>query len=285
MEPSFHTVRIPPSRTLVVDAGILGSKRHVIYGLVEADVTKARELLRSPQNKNDKEKVSFTAYLVACLAQAVAADPLVQAYKHGRNSLVVFHDVDVVTMIEPSEGAVAIPHIIRNANTKTAWEITAEIAAVKNHPTTSQQHSGRLVRIAPKIPRCLRMLFFHLMKRNPHGLREKQGTVMLTSVGMFGRGGGWGITFLPLHTIGVTIGGIHTKPAIVNGEILPRELLSITIAFDHDIIDGAPAARFTSRFVEIVETSAELLLLQQCADLSKNTTADGEVIEIDGDAA
>jgi hypothetical protein len=37
--------------------------------------------------------------------------------------------------------------------------------------------------------------------------------------------------------------------------------------------------------VEIVETSAELLLLQQCADLSKNTTADGEVIEIDGDAA
>jgi hypothetical protein len=194
--------------------------------------------------------------------------------------------VDVVTMIEPSEGAVAIPHIIRNANTKTAWEITAEIAAVKNHPTTSQQHSGRLVRIAPKIPRCLRMLFFQLMKRNPHGLREKQGTVMLTSVGMFGRGGGgWGITFLPLHTIGVTIGGIHTKPAIVNGEILPRELLSITIAFDHDIIDGAPAARFTSRFVEIVETSAELLLLQQCADLSKNTTADGEVIEIDGDAA
>jgi hypothetical protein len=136
------------------------------------------------------------------------------------------------------------------------------------------------------------MLFFQLMKRNPHGLREKQGTVILTSIGMFGRGfgGGWGITFLPLHTIGVTIGGIQTKPAIVNGEILARELLSITIAFDHDIIDGAPAARFTSKFVEIIESAELLLPQQQCGeteDLSiKNTTADdGEVIEIDLDAA
>jgi hypothetical protein len=72
-------------------------------------------------------------------------------YKHGNNSLVVFHDVDVITMIEPSKGAVVIPHTIQHANIKTAWEITAEIATVKNHPTTSQQHSVG----------CLRMLFFN----------------------------------------------------------------------------------------------------------------------------
>jgi pyruvate/2-oxoglutarate dehydrogenase complex dihydrolipoamide acyltransferase (E2) component len=67
---------------------------------------------------------------------------------------------------------------------------------------------------------------------------------MLTLVGMFGRGGGggWGITFLPLHMIGVTIRGIQMKPSIVNGEIISEELLSIIIAFDHDIIGGAPAA-------------------------------------------
>jgi pyruvate/2-oxoglutarate dehydrogenase complex dihydrolipoamide acyltransferase (E2) component len=88
------------------------------------------------------------------------------------------------------------------------------------------------------------MLFFQFMKCNACGLHEKQGNVMLTLVGMFGRGGGggWGIIFLPLHMIGVMIGGIQMKPAIVNGEIIPQELLSFIIAFDHDIIDGAPAA-------------------------------------------
>jgi pyruvate/2-oxoglutarate dehydrogenase complex dihydrolipoamide acyltransferase (E2) component len=42
--------------------------------------------------------------------------------------------------------------------------------------------------------------------------------------------------------IGVTIRGIQMKPSIVNGEIISEELLSIIIAFDHDIIGGAPAA-------------------------------------------
>jgi pyruvate/2-oxoglutarate dehydrogenase complex dihydrolipoamide acyltransferase (E2) component len=39
----------------------------------------------------------------------------------------------------------------------------------------------------------------------------------------------------------------------VGGEIRIREYLSVTISFDHDIVDGGPAARFAQRLKELVE--------------------------------
>jgi pyruvate/2-oxoglutarate dehydrogenase complex dihydrolipoamide acyltransferase (E2) component len=56
-----------------------------------------------------------------------------------------------------------------------------------------------------------------------------------------------------MHTLGVTLGGIAEKPVVIDGQIEIRECLSITVSFDHDIIDGAPAARFTERFKDLIE--------------------------------
>jgi hypothetical protein len=57
----------------------------------------------------------------------------------------------------------------------------------------------------------------------------------------------------------VTVGGIGQKSGIVDGHIAIREYLSLTISFDHDIIDGAPAARFTQRLKELIESGSGLL--------------------------
>jgi len=51
-----------------------------------------------------------------------------------------------------------------------------------------------------------------------------------------------------------TLGGIAKKPGVFEGRIEIREYLSVTISFDHDIIDGAPATRFTQRLKELVES-------------------------------
>ena len=69
---------------------------------------------------------------------------------------------------------------------------------------------------------------------------------------MFGKGGGWGIPManLPLT---VTLGGIAEKPGVFEGQMEVREYLDVTVSFDHDIVDGAPAARFTQQFRELVE--------------------------------
>ena len=74
----------------------------------------------------------------------------------------------------------------------------------------------------------------------------------VTAIGMFGKGGGWAIPF-GVHTLDVALGGINEKPGAVDGRIEIREYLCLTLMFDHDIIDGAPAARFTQRFKELIE--------------------------------
>jgi len=255
MDP-FDILPFHPGREIVVDAGYLAAGRHIIYGLVEADVTRARELGRMISAR-DKTRISFTAFLVASLARAIAANPRVQAYRDWRGRLIVFRDVDVVTMIEPEKGKVAIPHIIRNANRRTAREISAEIRSIQAKPKSSEQNR-MLVTLAPRVPRFLRLFFFWAVKKNPHWFRRLEGTVVVTSVGMFGKGGGWGIGFLPTHTMGLTVGGISQKPGVIDGRIEIREYLNLTLSFDHDIVDGAPAARFTKELVDLIEQASVL---------------------------
>jgi pyruvate/2-oxoglutarate dehydrogenase complex dihydrolipoamide acyltransferase (E2) component len=84
-------------------------------------------------------------------------------------------------------------------------------------------------------------------------LKKTFCTVGMTAIGMFGNGGGWAIPF-GVHTLDVALGGIEERPGIVNGHIEPRAYLDVTLSFDHDIVDGAPAARFTSRFKELIES-------------------------------
>jgi pyruvate/2-oxoglutarate dehydrogenase complex dihydrolipoamide acyltransferase (E2) component len=252
----FEILLSHPGREIVVDAGYLASNRHIIYGLVEADVTRARELGRLISAR-DKSKISFTAFLVASLARAIASNPKVQAYKDWRSRLIVFHDVDVVTLIEPEPGAVAIPHIIRNANRRTVRDISAEISSIQASPESSEQNSG-LVALAPRVPRFVRLFFFWAVKKNPRWFKRLEGTVVITSVGMFGKGGGWGIGFLPTHTLGLTVGGITQKPGVHDGQIEVREYLNLTLSFDHDIVDGAPAARFTRKLIDLIELATVL---------------------------
>jgi pyruvate/2-oxoglutarate dehydrogenase complex dihydrolipoamide acyltransferase (E2) component len=52
----------------------------------------------------------------------------------------------------------------------------------------------------------------------------------------------------------ITVGGIGEKPGVVDGHIAIREYLSLTVSFDHDIIDGAPAARFTQQLIDLIES-------------------------------
>jgi pyruvate/2-oxoglutarate dehydrogenase complex dihydrolipoamide acyltransferase (E2) component len=252
----FDLNKFPAEREIVIDAGYLASGRHIIYALLEVDVTEGKDRLKELSNSLGK-KVSFTAFIVASFAQAINSFPQVHCFLDWRLRLVTFHDVDVVTMIEPQAGAVAIPHIIRSANRKTVLDISAEIRAVQDRPGSSAQ-AGRLVKLAPRLPRFVRLLFFRILKRNPQWFKQVAGTVVVTSVGMFGKGGGWGIGFLPTHNLGITVGGISQKPGVKDGEIMVRDYLNLTLSFDHDIIDGAPAARFANKISEIIESGSAL---------------------------
>ncbi len=252
----YNLTKFPANREIIVDAGYLGTGRHVIYALLETDVTRAREKMQAYYARSG-EKLSFTAYIVNCFAKSIEEFPQVHGFLDWRRRIITFHNVDVVTMIEPKPGAVAIPHVIRNANKRMVTEISEEIRAVQANPGSSKQAS-RLIDFAPRIPRIGRLLYFRILKLNPHWFRRVAGTVVLTSVGMFGKGGGWGIGFLPTHNLGLTVGGITAKPGVHEGQIAIRDYLNLTISFDHDIIDGAPATRFASILTETIESGVVL---------------------------
>ena len=46
----------------------------------------------------------------------------------------------------------------------------------------------------------------------------------------------------------------QASKTLVEGRIEPRERLNLTLVFDHDVIDGAPAARFARRLVELIDS-------------------------------
>lgn len=251
----YDLLPFPAERRLIVAGGHYGTRRSMIHGLLEVDVTRARALLHAAAEQG--HSLSFTAYLVACLARAVAQNPQVQAYRDWRGRLVVFHDVDVVTMIEAEAGAVAVPHIIRAANRREVHDISDEIHAVRAQPAHSQQQGG-LVALGAHLPGFVLQLAYDILRRNPQRFKKTAGTVIISAVGMFGQGGGWGLTFVPMHTLALLVGGITQKPMVHEGAIAIRDLLSLTISFDHDVVDGAPAARFAAVLREMMESAALL---------------------------
>jgi pyruvate/2-oxoglutarate dehydrogenase complex dihydrolipoamide acyltransferase (E2) component len=258
MSRAPHTTQpFPKGRHDIVDALEVGVHRHVVHALLELDVTRARQIIRDRQAV-EGEKLSFTAFIVASLARALDADRRLQAYRDWRGRLVLFDEVDVVTLVESEVDAVAVPHVIRAANRRTLREIHHEIRRIQAEPGASAQRSGLLVRLSPWIPGLLRRLFLRALRRNPHWLKRTAGTALVTAVGMFGGATGWAVGIVPLHTFCLTVGGITRKPGVVDGRIEVREYLAVTASIDHDVVDGAPAARFARHFREIVE-GADLL--------------------------
>jgi pyruvate/2-oxoglutarate dehydrogenase complex dihydrolipoamide acyltransferase (E2) component len=180
----YQVVPYPKMRRLEALAYRSVQHKPMIHGLLEVDVTRARAFLREYKAITG-ESLSFTAFLIACLAKAW-------------NGFKAIH-----------------------------WPWLLLLPAFQ--------------------------VMVWMTERSPKVWKKYRGTVGITAVGMFGKGAGWGIP-LPSHALWITVGGIGEKPGVVDGHIAIREYLSLTLSFDHETIDGAPAARFTQRLKELIES-------------------------------
>jgi pyruvate/2-oxoglutarate dehydrogenase complex dihydrolipoamide acyltransferase (E2) component len=86
--------------------------------------------------------------------------------------------------------------------------------------------------------------------------RQHIGTVAVTAVGMFSGGEGFGITSLSLMSLEIIVGGMSQRPRVIDGQVRIRDILDLTVAIDHNVVDGAPAARFAAEFRELLESAA-----------------------------
>ena len=243
------------NRRAVMASASVTREKNTIHGLTEVDITIPRCLLREHFERTG-EKLSFTAYIVFCLAQVIKEYPQFNSFISG-NKLVLLDDVTISVLIEREIEGEKVPEPIgiQQAQLKSFLNIHNEIRNAKKVTsdklgTISGTEWFRL------IPNFLLKTFVRIADRNIT-MGKRYGKVAVTAVGMFSEEAVWLIPH-GSATVLVSVGSISKKVVEIDGEFVSREHLCITISFNHDIVDGAPAARFINDFVHIVK-SGELL--------------------------
>jgi pyruvate/2-oxoglutarate dehydrogenase complex dihydrolipoamide acyltransferase (E2) component len=255
----FEVLHYPRSRVATFDVGRIGMRKHHVAGLLEVDVSLARAKVREAIKAG--RELSFTAWVIKTIADTIAKDSFIHAINHGRGSQVAFKDVDISMPIEKVVDGVPVPlaTVIRKANEKSIEEIAAGIrAAVGLEVRTDKDFvlegggSQPLAGLFFSMPAFLRRALWSFLLSSPFRRKRAMGTVMVTNVGMAGRFPGW---ILPksLHNLCFGIGSIVKKPWVRRDRIEIRDILNLTVLFDHDVVDGGPAARFTDKLVRNLE--------------------------------
>jgi pyruvate/2-oxoglutarate dehydrogenase complex dihydrolipoamide acyltransferase (E2) component len=230
--------------------------QQLIHGLLEVNVTGARAALRAYKARTG-EALSFTAFIIGCLARAVDEHKSVQAFHYGVRRLILFEDVDVNTRVEREVDGqkLVVPYIIRAANHKMYRQLHDELRAAQTVNPDDLLTRFRVLSFLPAmLYRILAGGVTLLGKWRPRIWKSAMGTVGITAVGMFGDGAGWGIPAAAPTALMLTVGGIGQKQELVDGRLEAREYLCLTLSVDHDLVDGAPAARFAQRLKALIES-------------------------------
>jgi pyruvate/2-oxoglutarate dehydrogenase complex dihydrolipoamide acyltransferase (E2) component len=243
---------VPAERQPVLDRLAGASRRFQVHALVELDVTHA-----TAQINDADPRVSWTGFLIASIARAVAQHPEVNARKAG-NQILSFDRVDIGATVEQHwQGRRVLDIVVvTDADQKSCAEITELLHAAKYGPGQPHRPSG-LTRQIVRLPGLLRRAAIRAAGTRP-GIAATFGpAVGVTSIGMFSQGWGWAIPLAPLTVI-VTAGGVAERAVVRDGQVVARPMLPLTLSFDHAVIDGAPAARFTETLRTLVESPAAL---------------------------
>jgi len=182
----------------------------------EADVTAATELRERLKKEFD---VTFTDLLVHAAARALLRHPRLAARLEGAE-IVMPGEINVGIAVALDDGLI-VP-VVRDAGRKSVREIAIEARGLGE-----KAHTGRLK------------------------LEDVTGgNFTVTNLGTYAVD-----AFTPILNPGETailgVGRIIEKPAIYRGEIARRAMMTLSLTFDHRVVDGAPAAVFLQTVVEI----------------------------------
>jgi len=261
MNRGYTSERISFNRKMVAASAAVTARRSTIHSLCSADVTLPRQMMREHRERTS-EKLSFTAYIVYCLAQVVKEHPHLNTFRRG-NRLITLDDVTVSVLVEREISGERVPEplAIEAAQSLTFREINDQIRSARSRSESSLGGFSGMTWIH-HIPGFLLKAFVRLADRNIR-LAKRYGKVAVTAVGMFSREPVW---FIPhgSGTVLITVGSIE-KRMVFNGESHEeREFLCLTGSFNHDIVDGAPAARFMNQLLGTLKSGMGLFQFPDC---------------------
>ena len=87
---------------------------------------------------------------------------------------------------------------------------------------------------------------------------QSGGTITITNIGVFGMDAGTPI-INPGEVGIVALGAIRQKPWVVDGEVRPRWVTTVSGSFDHRVVDGDGVSRFIADIASVLEEPALLL--------------------------
>ncbi len=251
----FTSERISFNRKMVAASAAVTARKSTIHSICETDITVPRRMIRE-HFKRTGEKLSLTAYIVYCLAQVVKEHPHLNAFRQG-NRLITLDDVTVSVLVEREISGERVPEplAIEAAQSLTFREISDLIRSARARSESSLGGFSGMTWIR-YIPGILLKTFVRLADRNIR-MAKRYGKVAVTAVGMFSREPVW---FIPhgSGTVLITVGSIEKRLVFTGERHEEREFLCLTGSFDHDIVDGAPAARFMNQFLETLKSGMGL---------------------------
>lgn len=195
---------------------------------VDADTT---ELLRAraAMNAAGATKISLVALLARICAAALARFPELNSFVDTEAREVVQLPGVHLGFAAQTERGLVVP-VVRDAHTRDAESLTAEFARL-----TEAARAGRLT---------------------PGELTG--GTFTLNNYGVFGVDGSTPIINHPEAAM-LGVGRIVPKPWVHEGELAVRQVVQLSLTFDHRVCDGGTAGGFLRYVADCVEQPAVLL--------------------------
>jgi len=246
----YKSIPLSLNRFAVIASASVTKEKNSIHAFTEVDISEPRRLIKEHFDKTG-EKLSLTAYIVTCLAQVVKEHPQLNSFIK-RRRLIILDDVTVSVLVEREINGEKVPEPlgIKQAQIKTFRQIHNEIREAKEIQSDKLGSFTNLTWIR-FIPNVFLKSFIRMADKNIN-MAQRYGKVAVTSVGMFSKEAVW---FIPhgSATVLITVGSISNKVIESEGRFISREHLCLTVSFDHNIVDGAPASRFMNQLIETIK--------------------------------
>jgi pyruvate dehydrogenase E2 component (dihydrolipoamide acetyltransferase) len=199
----------------------------------EVDVTDLVETRDRLKEVADDRGVSLTylPFVIKAVIAGLNAEPYMNSQLDEETEEIILHDEYHIGIAVATDAGLMVP-VVENADRKGLLEIAREVQDL------AQRARDRTISV-----------------------EELQGsTFTITNLGAVGGEHASPIINYPEAGI-LALGEIKEKPAVHEGEVVPREILTISASVDHRIVDGAIAARFTNKVKQYLH-DPDLLLLE-----------------------
>jgi len=236
---------------------IVGHGSVPTYLFADVDMTWAETLRLQLREMGVKTTVTAIVLKAIAIAQRFHPQSRTALYPWGKQ--VTFNDIVAGFTVERFVGSQPAVFFgaIDQADTKSIEEITAELKAYGEDDFEKVMHLDVQNRFN-NMPWLFRRLILWVGLRYPSiRLRYMGATFGISSLGKFGIK-----SLIPpcVSTSTFGIGSVEPRPVVKDGKIEVRPMMTISLNFDHRVIDGAPAARFLQDIIQLMEGGLEQYL-------------------------